>query len=472
MKRLIMVGIDGMDYKVIEDNLGILPNIRSMIRNDRSSCIRSVFPPDTTPAWSTIFTGLDPSQHGIINFVNVGDKTNQYKPTVVNDSFFMGKTLWDRLNRAGKKAVVLLPINIYPGWEINGLMITRGSKGIEIWPKEKYELYNPDKDLLSLDGKFISSGQMGRFLSELNRKMDEEMRLTRLALENEDFDFMFTYFSTLDAVQHAFWNLCDKDHPEYPGDNQYSNAILDMYVKMDTYIGKILKTAGSSTVIVLSDHGHGARPVYTARINQMLKNAGLLVPAKAEKKHKKPGIKSKLKHYAINYVGKFGIPSPLLKLAREFPVWKKLFASSTDLNFQHTKAYLSDLSAIKNYSFGGIRINGDDKSKIADQVISALKDIKIPGEENKAFVWIGRREELYSGENIDKFPEVLFHLDERYGAEWELGDKVFEKKGFMYKLSPGSHKWLTGVFMYRGLEVDYKPVELVNICDIVCDYLN
>ena len=63
--------------------------------------LRSVFPADTTPAWSTIYTGLDPSEHGIINFVNVGAKQNAYKPLTFDDSAFKGRTFWDALNKQG-----------------------------------------------------------------------------------------------------------------------------------------------------------------------------------------------------------------------------------------------------------------------------------------------------------------------------------------------------------------------------------
>lgn len=467
----MVLGIDGMDYDVVSRNIDKLPNLSSMLDREGRSCIKSIFPPDTTPAWATIFTGMDPSEHGIINFINKGDKENRYRPLEINDSLFKGKTFWDKCNEMGLRTVVLFPINIYPGWEINGLMITRGSKDTKVWSDRGNE-YNPNGKLLSLDGKFNSTKKLGSLLKELNEKLDEEYRIAKETLLKEEWDMFYVYFSTLDAVQHIFWKYCDENHPDFPGKNKYFNAILDMYIKMDKYIGELMSENESIDVIILSDHGHGARPVYIARINEMLFRESFLYKKKNNGNSMNNKIKSILKRVVINSIKKFGMPSIVLSVAKKVPVWKKLFASSSEIDFSRTEAYLSDLSAIKNYSFGGIRINDSvkDKEAVADKVINSLENVKIDGEEKKAFNWIGKREELYQGEMIEKFPEILFQLDERYGAEWEFGEKLFEKKGYMHELSPGSHRWNTAVYFTNNNKLYRKDIRLEEIYSIVIDY--
>ncbi len=470
-KQMMIIGIDGMDHYVVKENLDKLPNIARLMEQNEQSCMRSVFPPDTTPAWATIYTGLDPSEHGIINFVNVKDKNNQYKGLAIEDGLFMGRTFWDKCNEAGLRSIVLLPININPGWEINGLLIARGHRKTTVWPAGRKDFYSPDSRLLSLDGKFYANSQLTGLLDQLKAKLDEEYRIAHLAIQNEEWDLLFAYFSTLDAVQHSFWKYCDINHPEYPGKTPYSSAIIDMYIRMDRYIGKLLLTAGDVATIILSDHGHGARPVYIARINEMLHRAGLLFPAHIHRNRSDKSIKSHLKKFLIISSRKYGIPNAAIKLARKYPLWKSIFASSADFDFHRTLAYLSDLSAIKNYSFGGIRINSNvaDKDEAINKVINALKDIKIEGEDKRVFIWIGRREDLYHGSQIYKYPEVLFQLDERYGAEWGLGKNLFEKKGFMHELSPGSHRWLSAVILSNNFKLP-DSVELTDISPIICRY--
>lgn len=120
VRKLIILGIDGMDWDVIDRYKKELPNLYGLMEQNNFPRLRSVFPADTTPAWSTIYTGLDPSEHGIINFVNVGAKTNTYKPLVFDDSAFRGRTFWDVLNQKGMSCAVILPMNIKEGWAING----------------------------------------------------------------------------------------------------------------------------------------------------------------------------------------------------------------------------------------------------------------------------------------------------------------------------------------------------------------
>lgn len=91
IKKLIILGIDGMDWDVVVRYKDKLPNLYKLMEKNGFPHLRSVFPADTTPAWSTIYTGVDPSEHGIINFVNVGAKNNTYKPLVFDDSAFKGK---------------------------------------------------------------------------------------------------------------------------------------------------------------------------------------------------------------------------------------------------------------------------------------------------------------------------------------------------------------------------------------------
>ena len=82
-----------------------------------------------------------------------------------------------------------------------------------------------------------------------------------------------------------------------------------------------------------------------------------------------------IKKTAIGLVKGIGLPKWAMKLAKKFPVWKSLFASSGDFDWDKTQAYLSDLSALKNYSYGGIRLNENvmDKDALADKIIEYLK---------------------------------------------------------------------------------------------------
>lgn len=469
VKKLIVLGIDGMDRDVIQRFREQLPHIYGLIRGSGDPKLRSVFPADTTPAWSTIYTGLDPSEHGIINFVNMGAKTNAYKPLTFGDSAFQGRTFWDELNRRGLRCGVLLPMNIKQGWQIDGLMITRPHEGkMRVYPKERESVYAPRADILGTEGKFTSESALAGLRDEFFAKADEELRLTELALENEELDVLFSYFSTTDGIQHDFWRHFDPEHPHYPGPNAYEHVIRDMYIKMDAYVGSLLERYPDTPLLIVSDHGHGARPVYAARINELLRRGGYLHPKTASGKPKKR-IKKLMKKIALGLVRRVGLPKWAMKLAKKFPVWKSVFASGSDFDWDKTTAYLSDLSALKNYSYGGIRLKEtvENKDALADEIIAYLKDITIEGEDKPLFEWIVRTNTFYHGPYLNKYPEIIFQMDERYGGEWELGERVFESSGFMHMLSPGGHRWRTAVIAANRIPLEKEQYEMTDICGLI-----
>ena len=473
VNKLIILGIDGMDFDVIMKYKDELPNMYGLMEQNNFSRLRSVFPADTTPAWSTIYTGVDPSVHGIINFVNVGAKSNTYKPLSFDDTAFKGKTFWDVLNKEGLSCAVILPMNIKEGWDINGLMITRPYEGeIRVYPKDKEKLYNPRMDILGTDGKFTSEKDLPALKEEFFAKVHEEIRLTKEVIKNENVDVLFSYFSTTDGIQHDFWRHCDPNHPEYPGNNIHENVIKDMYIEMDKYIGELLKENPDIPLLVMSDHGHGARPVYTVRINELLRRGGYLSPkggGDGSKITTGKKVKKIVKKTALSVVKGIGLPKWAMKLAKKFPIWKSLFASSSDFDWEKTQAYLSDLSALKNYSYGGIRINDSvtDKDQLADEIIEYLKTVKIDGEDKLLFEWIVRTNTFYHGPCLDKYPEIIYQMDERWGGEWELGKNVFEKGGFMYMMSPGGHRWRTAILMTNNYKLENANYEMTDIYNLI-----
>lgn len=475
VRKLIILGIDGMDWDVVMRYKKELPNLYGLMEGSGFPRLRSVFPADTTPAWSTIYTGLDPSEHGIINFVNVGAKNNTYKPLTFDDSAFRGRTFWDKLNQNGLSCAVLLPMNIKEGWQIHGLMITRPHEGqIRVYPRSREQLYQPRLSILGTEGKFSSEKDLPGLRDAFFAKADEEIRLTRLAMEHEEVDVLFSYFSTTDGIQHDFWRHCDPEHPDYPGPNPFDNVIRDMYIKMDRFIGEVMLKQPDTPLLVISDHGHGARPVYSVRINELLRRGGYLTPrdgGDGSRPSVAKRVKKTLKKTAVKAVKSVGLPKWAMKLAKKFPVWKSLFASGSDFDWDNTRAYLSDLSALKNYSYGGIRLNGnaEDKDALADEIIAYLKPVMIEGEDKPLFEWIVRTNTFYHGAHLDRYPEIVFQMDERWGGEWELGRNVFEKNGVVNVMSPGGHRWRTAVIAGKGIDLSRGNYEMTDIYGIITD---
>ena len=71
-RRVIVLGIDGLDYHLVRDLIGQgrLPNLARLGDGGRFTPLATSTPPQSPVAWSTFITGLDPGEHGIFDFIH------------------------------------------------------------------------------------------------------------------------------------------------------------------------------------------------------------------------------------------------------------------------------------------------------------------------------------------------------------------------------------------------------------------
>jgi predicted AlkP superfamily phosphohydrolase/phosphomutase len=69
-KRIIVLGIDGMDPGFVERHWDSLPNLDKLRNQGTFQRLATTMPPQSPVAWSTFITGLTPEKHGIWDFVH------------------------------------------------------------------------------------------------------------------------------------------------------------------------------------------------------------------------------------------------------------------------------------------------------------------------------------------------------------------------------------------------------------------
>src|ERR1019366_4817454 len=120
--RIVIIGIDGLDTGIIDKYINDLPNFRKIKEQGIISKLKTVFPADSVPAWQTIYTGLNPAQHGIIRGKDYVESVEDFEKT--SNFKLEGKTFWDKVGETNKKCLVLNPFLAYPAWPINGVMVS------------------------------------------------------------------------------------------------------------------------------------------------------------------------------------------------------------------------------------------------------------------------------------------------------------------------------------------------------------
>jgi predicted AlkP superfamily phosphohydrolase/phosphomutase len=68
--KVIVIGVDGMDPEFVTRHWSDLPNLAHLRDQGSFARLATTTPPQSPVAWSTFTTGLDPSAHGIFDFVH------------------------------------------------------------------------------------------------------------------------------------------------------------------------------------------------------------------------------------------------------------------------------------------------------------------------------------------------------------------------------------------------------------------
>lgn len=477
-KRVIILGIDGMDKELIEMFRKELSTISKLKRLSPIKYSESVFPPDSETAWATIYTGLNPAKHGIVLFLDPLEKSIEHQTKDPDNTSIRGKTFWDIAGMHDKKVCILLPHVGYPVWKVNGIMVGRSSivDDVQTYPENLDVNFNLSR-LNTIKG-FPGKGGVSHedFIHKHEKLLEATLEFSKILFDREEWDIFFVYSSILDVVPHFFWKYYDKEDPAYPGDNNpYKDVIKKLYTMHDKFVGEFYKKMDENTVlIVMSDHGHGRRPTQNVNINELLRQKNLLRESK-KRIHKRIEI---IKKEIMKIISKYHFENYASIILKKFPRTRKFFISSPSIDWSNTIAYVSDLSGIKSYPYGGIRVNRrllsskTEYEKIRNEIIDALLNLKHPFTGENLVIWAKRREDLYEGPYIDKYPDIVFELNEEFGIGNRINTSLIEES-YIHTIVPGSHKRYNAVFYIVGndIEVNTDKITLLDIAPTILDLL-
>lgn len=469
MRKLVIIGIDALDATLVQRWIQDLPNMRRLIQEGFFSPLASTSPPDSIPAWVTIYTGLSPWQHGILDSVDYLEIRAGAKP--IDIEIFKGRTFWDLASKAGKRVCIINPLLAYPVWAVNGIMVNGPvfiTGEVQAYPPSILEQYNiPEMGGMT---DFPDKRSLPQFI-ERTQKVTKDLADFGIKLfELESWDLYFICFLTLDRVMHFLWRYHDREDPTFPGKNPYQESIKTFFVIFDSIIGDFLKRLDSDQVLmVLSDHGHGMRPPKAFYPNEVLRKAGLLKPARSPLLGPASVmLTERAKNLFLNLMQNLDLEDQVYRVASIIPRKhrKKLKSSSYAIDHSQSLCWTSDIGG--GTSFGGIVINQDkidSKQRyeaLRQQVIDLLERIR-----DKSGVepvqWVKRREEAFPGEASSSYPDIVFELSSGYGVDRSIYCGITGSSATHKKVSGGHTKH--GVLMFSE-KPDFKIADRVEVSDI------
>lgn len=235
-ERLLVISVDGLDYRYLRDadKLGLrIPHLRRLMREGEvTEGIVGVFPTVTWPSHTTLITGVTPAEHGILSNRRPRNEGGDYYWDV---GLLKSKTLWEKAGEAGlRTAAITWPVTV-------------GAKIDYNLPEYFQKRRGGAMDLPSIESKATPElvGKIARdFPSFAQEWMDDRTRAlaTIWLLKKATPDLLLLHFVDLDAEAHELGPF-----------TREASAVLEY---TDELIGAIVAAVPREMVVaIVSDHG-------------------------------------------------------------------------------------------------------------------------------------------------------------------------------------------------------------------------
>ena len=406
---LILFGIDGATFDVIKPAVaaGHLPTVGRLLKEGAHGILKSIIPPVTSPAWTSIMTGVNPGKHGIFEFYTL--KEDSYNTRLVSSIDRQTPALWNLLNQYGLRVGVLNVPTTYPpdpidGWMISGMMGAPTFGKAACFPPE---LANEIDELgipYPMERRVRKSAR-GRYdFAALQQQINSRSAATLHLLKQRPVDVLIIVCNYTDHVQHNFWH--DRSLVTSPGQT-IEDMILYAYQQADSFLGRLLDWCGEeATVFVVSDHGAGPLEEHL-NLERLLLEAGLVVLKSGQRHLSTPGLSllERIKHTAPQSLRKL-VPTLWYRKVKTFLEEQKL----ARIDWQRTRAfnigtYLGlRLNVVGREPQGCIALENYEDQR--QQIRSLLEEYRHPDTGAPIFE-VYNREELYHGPHVSNAPDLL-----------------------------------------------------------------
>lgn len=462
-KTILMV-LDGLDYDYIIRNIENFPLFQKWRNNEQLQMLESVVPADSIPSWITIYTGLNPAQHGILQTIDYLNKKQK-----INDqaAVIQGKAFWDKISNKGKKVFIFNPFIASPAWNVNGVMVCRSSL------EGKNDITTNRPDLVDI-GELDLGGNLKNnpTKKELKAFLDETWKMTDSQFDNfhkyfckEKFDFGFLGVTTPDRLQHITWKYTDPEDRCFVKNNPFQHVILEGYKYFEMQIQKMVDLYSDEyNIIVISDHGHGRRCQKVFYINQWMIENGFI----SDKSKRKRTIEY-VKNATLSLLARIHC----VQVGSNF--FKKFKFAHKVKNAEHVFKnkgiiYAPNFDGVN--PFGGISVkrNGFSSDEAYEnkrqEIIEKLFQVEDHGK--RIMEWVKRREEVYEGVKVENYPEIVYKMNNDYGVDRGLyGKRIFGISPF-HEIISGGHRF-EGVIMGTDSEIIEGVNSVLNIHQKVCE---
>jgi predicted AlkP superfamily phosphohydrolase/phosphomutase len=278
MTNSVLIGLDGATFTILEPlmNDGIMPFLRDYVAGGVRATLRSVIPPLTPPAWTSLMTGKRPGEHGVFDFFQKEEPDSRYFRFTASHDIHC-PTIWSLASERGLRTTVLNFPLMFPPPAFNGCLVPGGwmpwrqlrlgCRPAGLFDRLKaLPTFNP-RELshdMALEEKALEGCAAEEYIDWIALHTRRERRWTEVLLflmREEPADLTAVLFDGVDKLQHLCWRFLDpalRREAPTPWEQEVSAACEHYFRELDGLIAQIVTSAGpEATVVFASDHGFG-----------------------------------------------------------------------------------------------------------------------------------------------------------------------------------------------------------------------
>jgi len=295
-KQTILIGIDGATFSILDPLMdeGVMPFLKQFTASGARAELRSVIPPLTPPAWTSLLTGRSPGQHGVFDFFRK-EAPDSHHIRFMTSRDVGCETIWAMVDQHGMRATVLnFPLtfppppisgNVVPGGWMPWRQLRLGCHPADLYDRLKaLPGFNPRELAMDManEEKVLEGCKQDEYEGWITlhiRRERQWFNVLRYLMQEDPTELTAILFDGVDKLQHLYWRFLD---PAYlserllPWEQRIRDLSLQYFRQLDRLLADIADlTNPDATVVMASDHGFGAQ-TETFFVNTWLEQNGYL----------------------------------------------------------------------------------------------------------------------------------------------------------------------------------------------------
>ncbi|MEO8663268.1 MAG: alkaline phosphatase family protein [Bryobacteraceae bacterium] len=440
--KTLLIGLDGATWTLLDPLMeqGVMPFLKSFLATGVRAPLRTIIPPLTPPAWTSLMTGQRPGRHGVFDFFRM-DSAEDKHIRFFNSNDVGVDTIWSLASAQGQRVTTLNFPAMFPPPHLNGYVVPGWVPWRQLrlacWPEDLLDKLKTipgfnQRELamdIKLEEKAIegvaSYNEYGPWIDLHSRREANLFDILAYLTKEDPSELTSILFDGVDKLQHLCWRyLCPQDATplETPEELHLRELALDYYRKLDRVLEQMVEMAGpEATVLMASDHGFG--PTWEVfHLNTWLEQNGYLAWSEAALKRDSSD--------APLGVGQVAKHTWLLDWSKT-----KAYATTPTSNGIHIVMESGDKPGVKPEEYEAFRA----------KLIADLRTVKDPESGEQIVSEIYTREEAFPGPQGKYGPDLTLVLRDGGLISILPAPHALEKRATV----AGSHRHV-GVFMAKG----------------------